>query len=1436
MFITLLLLLSLTHSAVCQTTLYATWTPVTSPAPPNRCLSSLVSASGDAKLVLVGGLGPGGPMNDVWVGSVDESQSIAWQQQLYDNTTVQPSARYGHTAYLDDDGTVLLFGGVDGSNRYLDDLWSFDTSSAAWSAVRVASFERQATTAAPDLHTVQPSARALTHWRPFTLTFGALRSLPGELQTPNLVAFLNSTAATADASMLNTLLLLGGRSSPGDIYSTLWSNQPVPATHVTDTTPFNEDYSDLWLYVYDADMWVRVGNVTCVEEETVCADYTTVANLSALIPDLLMSLTFEATTPSRPAALLNRTIELLDTTAWLNELLNSVNQKLQSDPSLTQDDQNGCTTECLQKQELPSPTIYIPPAQCTGGNGITLSGGGASFCNVSTVGNVISQLRPNASEGAAMATQFMSNGTTYIWTFGGFGCSSGGIDIFSVPSWPAACFIQALSVLQPTSLVWYTFQPPTQVNSQYVNWPSARAFASMAIDRTSSLLWLYGGAGMSSGTWTYYNDLYAFDLNARAWLTTVITSTVPVPGMGASLVWLPATVNTSAGLYLYGGCSSNGYSNQLLLLQTSSTVAAYNWEATGNALAVAVAGVETSFLLTARAVLANGSFTNLTLAYAVGLASFFSITVSATDSSGNSFVEDSNIVPTELDNGVYAVNYTVDYGSTLSIAVAFIENDVAEPIPNSPFSLTLLPNVYSASRTVVSSSSYSLVEKGSQTAIVVQLRDEYNNDLISSPGPPPPSFSMWYHSGPVTDSASLPICKDAVQSLAGGYDQNGKNNTNSTLPGGSMQFYPLAVEAADDRDGTFTLQYVVPPVDAYYLYVLVDCEEIVDSPFTISALNSLVLPVGLQAAFLALACVVGSVVVGIMVVLVLYRNNRVVRAGSPFFLVLICVGVLLCIASVPVYAYPSSTNCRLFPFLLTTGYIVALSALCSKSYRVLLIFIKHQLNSVALGDSAMVVPVVILLVCETIINLVWLVVSPLDYNEYADSSSDVLTYQACGGPHATAFVSASVAFNGLIALWGVWLALQIRHVPEAFSESKLMGAALYNLALVMAITIPLTWTASNTQSSHEDLIIPGAAILWCSFVTVGLVVAPKLYYILYPPPQHFFDGYSGGGATMRGVKGDKRRDNNGSREGSDEDGPADAHAASPANVTISNPTWSSANVKLPSSSSAAKDDASRATSFQPSSKRSQSAGAAGSGSTFKSLDSSPLQLSPAMSSGVLDRQLSSGSTASLHQVQIDIQSPQPLPSPAHGAIRLRSHEQQHVGLTAVEDGLDSAADRKGASRFDAALQDSYSPPPVTRSISARSSQPPSLHNSYQEATRRSYATSPAVQYSQSYMSPPPVASPDLSLYPSNSPNAMRTSLSVDDLGYPPTRSTFRLPPGPQLTVSLSHSGSSAHRMAGNGVRVSIPTHRVSISSQQSSQLASTPGEQRTLASTPTALD
>ena len=164
---------------------------------------------------------------------------------------------------------------------------------------------------------------------------------------------------------------------------------------------------------------------------------------------------------------------------------------------------------------------------------------------------------------------------------------------------------------------------------------------------------------------------------------------------------------------------------------------------------------------------------------------------------------------------------------------------------------------------------------------------------------------------------------------------------------------------------------------------------------------------------------------------------------------------------------------------------------------------------------------VALVAMETLLNLVWLIADPLTLSTF--DSTSVLPYHQCDGPVATAFIATSVAFNVLVACCTAALAFHLRDVQDATHEAKLMAAALYNLILILVISIALTWTASSVQTNHEDFLIPAAAILWCALLTTAVVVAPKLYFALRPPPGDAWQQDSAKAAAEALRTGQKRR-------------------------------------------------------------------------------------------------------------------------------------------------------------------------------------------------------------------------------------------------------------------------------------------------------------------------
>ena len=400
----------------------------------------------------------------------------------------------------------------------------------------------------------------------------------------------------------------------------------------------------------------------------------------------------------------------------------------------------------------------------------------------------------------------------------------------------------------------------------------------------------------------------------------------------------------------------------------------------------------------------------------------------------------------------------------------------------SPLRITVQPDTFAPHATTLVFSNYSEVAKGQLSSLDLQLRDTWGNPQLSSV--PSVAIALTY--------------------------------TPASVNNASVSSLPLSCVVTDNGDGTYGVQYTAPDLSPYNLYVWVNGVNIQGSPFSVTALDPLRIPASIQVAFVVLSALLAAVVLGLMAAVAAKGATAAVKAASPLFLELIGVGLLLCTASVPVYAYPSPTTCRLFPFLLTTGYILALSGLFAKLYRLNAAFKCGSPPGAPLSDATMMGPVVALAAAETLLNLVWLIADPLTLHTF--DAGTVLPYHQCGGPYATAFISCSLVFNLLVLSVTAWLAFRVRDVTDGTAETKLMAAALYNLLLIAIIAVALTWTATNTQSSHEDFLIPASAILWCAAVTAATTLAPRLYFARNPPP-----GDAGQRRPPLGAEGQKRR-------------------------------------------------------------------------------------------------------------------------------------------------------------------------------------------------------------------------------------------------------------------------------------------------------------------------
>ena len=558
----ILLLLFTTASSVpspslaLTTPLYLSFTSLTLTNPPNstlplspppRCDHILTPSSSSASFHLFGGRGGSANgyssvFNDLWTFTPTPSLSPSGQW-------TQPSApppllpRYAHggsllTSASSDGGSgnirdlLYVYAGVGADGSYLDDVWTVSLSNAGatavWSQVRGLTSQRGGGgSGASPPQVTQPSARAWMTLDPVTFPAALLLQLNHSgLGSPNLLTYL--ALASGAAGPVTAYAMYGGRSDPPSPYATTWTAGAVTSSgSVTDTSALNADYSDLWLYLPNADVWFSVGNLTCVNRSLVCADainFNQLAeNVSSSYPSWLISnLSALTSVPAQPQSLSFIVLQMDSYAAQLNATLaETLSYILASPPALTMNQPNACSFQCLQLSEPSPPPVYAS-SSCT----VASSMPSCLFYHPTVTSQQVSvsQLRPNLSEGYASASYVGPTGYSVKYQFGGFSCAGkhAGSDPFTSTDYDASCFSQTLYVLDTTTidLVWWAIQPPPQSSgsNQFLLWPSARAWSAMAVDVVNQWLWLYGGAVVSGGRWRYFNDLYIFDMQNIEWL------------------------------------------------------------------------------------------------------------------------------------------------------------------------------------------------------------------------------------------------------------------------------------------------------------------------------------------------------------------------------------------------------------------------------------------------------------------------------------------------------------------------------------------------------------------------------------------------------------------------------------------------------------------------------------------------------------------------------------------------------------------------------------------------------------------------------------------------------------------------------------------------------------------------------------------------------
>jgi hypothetical protein len=229
------------------------------------------------------------------------------------------------------------------------------------------------------------------------------------------------------------------------------------------------------------------------------------------------------------------------------------------------------------------------------------------------------------------------------------------------------------------------------------------------------------------------------------------------------------------------------------------------------------------------------------------------------------------------------------------------------------------------------------------------------------------------------------------------------------------------------------------------------------------------------------------------------RNRHVIKVMQPVFLLTICLGVtIMASAMIPMGIDDGLVSdrgvdivCMSIPWLLSTGFTLAFSALFSKLYRINKLFMSSaRLRWIVVRSQDVLRPFILLFVLNVGLLIAWTVTDPLEWQRFSIDGQDWDTYGKCvGGITSTIFVSLIAGIDFIALIMMCVQAYQARNISGEFSEAKYIGIAVYSWLQTCLIGVPILFLIDNGNPTAL-YFIQVALIFVISMSMVSIVFVP----------------------------------------------------------------------------------------------------------------------------------------------------------------------------------------------------------------------------------------------------------------------------------------------------------------------------------------------------------
>jgi len=234
------------------------------------------------------------------------------------------------------------------------------------------------------------------------------------------------------------------------------------------------------------------------------------------------------------------------------------------------------------------------------------------------------------------------------------------------------------------------------------------------------------------------------------------------------------------------------------------------------------------------------------------------------------------------------------------------------------------------------------------------------------------------------------------------------------------------------------------------------------------------------------AIVAISVLATFLYIFLVITKKEYFRFQTPEFCILICVGAILGYISV-LLILPDNQNdktCWAHIWLFGMSFWLVFLGFFIKVARVYYIVLKAEqtMEIVEIPVWQLLVPISFAMLCEAGFNIGWDVGIPPDLEREDFLESNEYTLFCAGNRYMWL---GSVVFRAVFLGVGVLLALQTRRLPKEVNWSKEIAVAIYTMAIILGIGIPLGYAI--TGSSTMVVILKGVTIV-IAYLSVTTIV------------------------------------------------------------------------------------------------------------------------------------------------------------------------------------------------------------------------------------------------------------------------------------------------------------------------------------------------------------